>query len=316
MAYLFPVGNLYGSFLFTTTYFATCPTDIVQLPIASHTDPSEIASILKEFQANVIATVPTTLMFFVEYLKKNVKDFNFHQIKKIFFAGEPLFEDQRKRLKEIFPEVQIFSIGYASVDAGMLGYVDRTCQINEHKVFSEHTIIEIIDERNRVVVEEENQAGLIVVTNLYRKLMPIIRYPVGDRGMWVEKKGSPDRKFKLLGRSEEAASIGGVKFYVQAVRKLLGTYREELQIADFQLVTHHKDGRDSLVIKIASHLKDSQLKKYNKKIIDELIYLHPLYYEIIQEGGIDPLRIEWISPEELEINPRTGKLRRVSDKRN
>ncbi len=315
LANLFPVGNMYGSFIFTTRYIESCPTNVVQLPIASHVELSEIPQILQEFQANAIATVPTTLMNFAEHIKKNSPDFNFYQIKKIFFAGEPLFEDQRKRLKEIFPDAQVFSIGYASVDAGMLGYVDRTCTVHEHRVFSQHTVIEIIDEKTHEVIEKENQEGLIVVTNLYRKLMPIIRYPVGDRGMWVEKKGSPDRKFKLLGRSEEAACVGGVKFYVHDVRTLLEAYHERLQIVDFQLLTLHQSKRDCLVIKIASRLPSQKLHQHSQEIINELIRVRPLYTEIINEGGIEPLQIEWITPDQLETNPRTGKLRRVSDKR-
>lgn len=316
LANLFPAGNMYGSFLFVTRYLESCPKKVVHLPIASHVGLEELPEIFKEFKPNVLATVPTTLMHMAEFFQKNVKDFDFKQIKKVFFAGEPLFDDQRERLKEIFPNIQIFSIGYASVDAGMLGYVDQTCLPNEHRVFSEHTVIEIIDEKTLKPIEEENKEGIIVVTNLYRKLMPIIRYPVGDRGMWVESKGTLDRKFKLLGRSEEAASVGGIKFQVSHIRSMLAPYKEKLQIVDFQLISLHHNNKDRLVLKIASRLKEQQLTPHDQTIISELIRLYPLYHEIMKEGGIDPIQIEWIKAEQLEINRRTGKLRRVSDRRN
>ena len=44
----------------------------------------------------------------------------------ILFAGEPMQEDQRARMRRIFPDALIRSIGYASNDSGLLGYTDES----------------------------------------------------------------------------------------------------------------------------------------------------------------------------------------------
>ena len=56
-------------------------------------------------------------------------------------------------------------------------------------MFSEATVVEILDEETLEPVSKVWQEGLVVLTNLTRKLMPLLRYPVGDRGMWTEKLG-------------------------------------------------------------------------------------------------------------------------------
>lgn len=315
IANLFFGGSLYGAFVYTTRLLESCPLDLMQLPIAGHIGLSDAAEIMREFKANVIMSFPTTIMKFAEYVENNPSCLDSNQIEKIFFAGEPFFEDQKKRLKEIFPNSNIFSISYGSTDGGMLGYPDHTCNIDEFRIFGRHTILEIIDEKTHEVIDEENREGLIVITNLFLKLMPVIRYPVGDRGMWVEAKSSQDRKFKLLGRAENAACLGGIRFYVDDVRSVIDQYRENLKIYDFQMLSIHKEEKDCLILKIASPLSREQLHVYENEIISKMGNLYSLYREFLDLSTIHPLEIQWILPNELEVNKRTGKMRHIIDRR-
>jgi phenylacetate-CoA ligase len=306
---LFYVGQLYGSFLFINKSLEESPVGVLQLPVAGSTDIEETMRIIRDFKADTLAGVPTTIMNLAERMRRGPG------IKKILFGGEPFYKDQSERLRQIFPKARIHSIGYASTDAGMLGYCDRSCAPGEHRVFGRHTVLEILDEVTLRPIEEINREGLIVVTNLTRTLMPILRYPVGDRGAWVEGRGTPDRRFRLLGRSEEAARIGLVKLYVEDVRQALEKHRRVLAISDFQMVITHHERLDGLILRLASARPAATLRPHAAKIVSAIHRARPLYEQFVQEKKVHPISIEWVKAGSLEVNARSGKLRRVIDRR-
>ena len=311
---LFYVGQLYGSFLFINKSLEEAPVDVLQLPVAGSTDFEETTQIISDFKANVLAGVPTTIMNLAEYIRANKKADQIIGIKKILFGGEPAYPDQRERLQEIFPGVKILSIGYASTDAGLLGYVDKTCRPGEHRVFGYDTVVEILDEDTHQPMTEVKKEGLVVVTNLTRTLMPIIRYPAGDKGMWLEPKNKRDRKFMLMGRSEEAARIGLIKLYVQDVRDALKNFRDRLGITDFQLIVYHRERLDGLIVRIATQ-KGEKFSQEDKAVVAEIHKMRPLYEEFVLDSKVHPIEVQWVENHELEVNTRTGKMRRVIDKR-
>ncbi len=306
---LFYVGQLYGSFLFINKSFEECPVGVLQLPVSGSTELEETLRIIRDFRADTLAGVPTTILNLAERAPRKMR------IKKILFGGEPMYEDQRRRLRRIWPGVRIHSIGYASTDAGLLGYSDRSCGPGEHRSFGRDTILEIVDEVTGKPIAREGREGVIIVTNLTRTLMPIVRYPVGDRGLWVEPRGTKDRKFRLMGRSEEAARIGLVKLYVQDVREALERHRVRLGISDFQLIVIHRARRDGLIVRLASSRPRKKLSGSSPRIVADIHRARPLYDQFVREGKIHPIAIEWVGAGALEVNARSGKLRRVIDRR-
>jgi phenylacetate-CoA ligase len=40
-----------------------------------------------------------------------------------------------------------------------------------------------------------------------------------------------------------------------------------------------------------------------------------MFPDLLRQGLVHPLAVEWVGAAELEINPRTGKLKRVLDRR-
>jgi len=211
--------------------------------------------------------------------------------------------------------VKIASIGYASVDAGHLGFADEGCGHDEHRVFGEASVLEIMDEDTGEVIRETGRPGKIHITNLTRLLMPIIRYPAGDRAMWIEPETGINRKFMLLGRSDEAARIGPMTLYVKDIRDILGRFWETLGIVNFQMSIEHRDKRDSLVLRIVSSLQKASLQSCSAGIVAEICRQRPMYRDLVAGEKINPVVIEWIDEKDLIINPRTGKLRAVIDNR-
>lgn len=312
VANLFYVGQLYASFIFLSDTIERCPVDVTIFPISGSAPADFIVNTLKDFKINVVLCVPTTIMTLADYLHSNqIKGVD---IEKIYFGGETMYEDQRNHLKEVFPNVEIRSVGYASVDAGLLGFADDTCDFNEHRQFDQHHIIEIIDEESGKPIKEKGVKGKIYSTNLSRLLMPIIRYPVGDNGYWVEEEGSPNRKFKILGRSEEGARIGPITFYMEDLLHILKEFSHDFRFSNAQMLIQHFDHKDGLIIKLA--VEEIPVDEtLNQKIIAAIYKERHMFEDEIKKGKVHPVKIEWCHSNDLEINKRTGKLLQIIDKR-
>ncbi len=317
IANLFYVGELYASFIFIMKCIESAPESALQFPISGSTAPESVLRTVAEFDINVLAGLPTTIMNIAELYALNPSSYPGIRVEKIFYGGESMYEDQRHRLQSIFPGVKIHSIGYASVDAGLIGYADQTCHMDEHRVFGSASILEIVDEDTLEPIEEPGKAGKILLTNLIRSYMPIIRYPVGDRAIWVEpvSESNKDRKYLILGRSEEAARVGPVSVYYEDMRAFLNSLELDFQISAFQLLISHYELKDLLTLRIACGQKPAGDKELNKLISKKFGAEREMFAQAIEANKIHPLALEWIDGSELEINSRTGKLRRVIDRR-
>jgi phenylacetate-CoA ligase len=313
VADLFYAGQLYASFLFITYSLQWCPVDVLQLPISGAADFEFMAHTCEDFDINVLAGVPTTIIGLAEYMheqkRRNTK------IERIVFGGENMYDDQREFLAGVFPNAVVRSIGYASVDAGLLGYCDRTCGPTEHRCFGEHTIVEIVDEESGQPIEEAGRPGKIVVTNLTRLLMPIIRYPAGDRIAWTELPGARDRKFAILGRSEEGARVGPMTLYAEDVRGVLHGFHDRLEYSDFQLLVTHEAKLDRCTLCIACELAEGERPALAEEVRQAVYEARPMFADLLKQNLVHPLEVQLVHHDELVINPRTGKLRRIIDQR-
>ncbi len=317
VANLFYVGDLYSSFIFIKDSLQWIPVEskkILQFPIAGATDAKQILKTLEEFEINVIAGVPSAILTLFEYYEKAKMNYPKVKIEKVLFGGESLYPDQYEAFKKIFPNLKISSVGYASVDAGLLGYSDKSCSDGEHRVFDRANIIEIVDPDTNEVIVETNRVGRVLITNLTRKLMPIIRYPAGDLAMWIDTPETPYRKFKLQGRSDEAARLGTISVYFEDTRAMVMNTLKEISGLQFQMVLNHFNHKDELTFKIAGHGL-----KPDSKIVDRVVEAFkkekPVYADILGKNLIHPLRVEIVEMHQLDGNARTGKLKRVIDNR-
>jgi phenylacetate-CoA ligase len=317
VANLFYSGDLYASFLFIKDSLNAIPESkcrLAQFPIAGQTDHIQILKTIEEFNINVIVGVPSAILSMLEKYTVDKTKYPKIKIERILFGGESLYDDQRKTLMEIFPGIQISSIGCASVDGGLIGYSSKDCSNGEHRVFDGANIIEIVDPDTMRVITEKGVLGKVLLTNLTRKLMPIIRYPAGDMAMWVEDEGTPDRKFILQGRSEEAARLGTISVYFEDTREMIANALPDAQGIQFQLIVNHFDQKDEMIIKVGSInlLSNEQVVK---KVYDAFLKDKPTYNDILKKNLIHPLKIEYIAINQLEANTRTGKLKRIIDLR-
>jgi phenylacetate-CoA ligase len=313
VANLFYAGELYASFLFITKSLESARAQAMHFPVTGASDPALIAKTVSEFGIDTLAGVPTTLLAFAQYLAAYGQ--KLPSVRRILFGGESMYADQREIVRDAFPGAEISSIGYASVDAGLLGFADPSCGPEEHRVFDHETILEILDEETGAPIRESGRAGKVVLTNLTRKLMPVIRYPVGDRAMWVEPEGTPCRKFVLQGRSEEAARVGPVSLYYEDLRAVIAGLPEPTGVGAFQMELTHEQGRDRLTVRVAVADPRAVTEEQARGVVSAVYSARPTLQQAVEGKVVHPIRVEWVAPAALAINARTGKLRRVVDLR-
>lgn len=306
VANLFYAGELYASFVFIMKSIEAMQTPVIHFPLSGAAPFDQIVKSIEELGVNVLAGVPTTMMNFIAYLQEQKKKI---KIDKIFFGGEDLYDDQREKLKKFFGDIKISSIGYASVDGGHLGFVDSNCGPSVHYTFNKTSIMQIIDEESGEEITELHRPGKLIYTNLTRSLMPIIRYPVGDRAEWVGSE-----QFKLLGRSSEGARVGPVTVNRDDVHHILEKTPLNFLILGFQLRVTREEGLDLLTLVLGAS-DPIILQKSVSDLIEHFYSERPMFKELVDMKMICPLKIKVLPFSGLEKNARTGKLKLVIDLR-
>ncbi|KOU30942.1 AMP-dependent synthetase [Streptomyces sp. WM6372] len=317
VADLFYAGELYASFLFILDSLAHAPVANVRLPIGGGAPLESTLATIEDFAADVLAGTPTTLCRLAEHLTSAGRQLP--GVEFLFFGGEALFDDQRRLLSAAFPRATPRSLGYASVDGGLLGRPAAGAgeDTRTHRPFAPHTLVEILDETTGEPIREPGRPGRVVVTQLYRRLMPVIRYPAGDRAEWTDTEGGA---FRILGRAEEGVRVGPVSLYWQDVTDAVAEADTDCRVTGMQLVVRRWEGRDGLVLRLATPTaaagRDTAgLEVLAEEVVTGLNTARPLYPDSVDAGFVHPLRVEWARHRDLVVNSRSGKLVRVLDER-
>lgn len=308
VANLFYGGDLYASLLFITGSLASTPVPITQLPIGGATPVDAMAQTITELGATAVAGTVSTACRLAEYLTDTGRQLT--GVRLVMFGGEAFHDDRRPLLAAAFPNATIRSIGYASVDAGLLGRSLPGHDPRRHATFAADTILEIVDEHTGRPITQPGVAGKILVTNLTRRLMPVLRYPAGDRAEWIDQAGGT---FRLLGRSEEGVRVGPVALYYRDVHDLVSAVDGGGQVNGMQLLLRRRDGKDELTLRIAA--AGANLDELRAAIAHRLDSTRPTFADHVRLGVIHPLAVEWSATADLAVNPRSGKLMHVVDER-
>ena len=175
----------------------------------------EILSSFKRKKFDYINGYTSSIVFFAKFLKD--KNIVLNQIcpslKYCIVTSEMLFEDDKKLMGEVFGVPVINEYGASELD--LIAFTNNQ---NEFVVNSETLFVEILDENDLTV--PLGSSGRIVITSLYNKAHPTIRYDIGDIG--ILSTTSTYKKpilEKLIGRTNDMAklpsgkTVPGLTFY-------------------------------------------------------------------------------------------------------
>lgn len=122
-------------------------------------------------------------------------------LKVCMVTSEMLFEEDKILLEKQLGIPVVNEYGASELD--LIAFQNRA---EEWQVNSETLFVEILDDNNRIL--PYGQEGRIVITSLFNKAHPFIRYDIGDIGILDEKSTlqKPILK-KLIGRTNDVALL-------------------------------------------------------------------------------------------------------------
>jgi phenylacetate-CoA ligase len=152
-------------------------------------------------------------------------------LKVCISTSEMLFDDDRKLLEKWLGVPVVNEYGAAELDLLAMEHPSGDWLVN-----AETTFVEIVDDDGNVL--PYGREGRIIVTSLYNKAHPMIRYEVGDRGI-LDEKSTPQRAIlkKLTGRTNDVAILPsgkispGMTFY--SITKAL--FEDEGNVREFAI---------------------------------------------------------------------------------
>jgi phenylacetate-CoA ligase len=176
-----------------------------RFPIFDLSD-TELEKILLKFRHkkfDYINGYTSSIVLFAKFLKQKntiLKDIC-PSLKCCVVTSEMLFEDDKQLLEEYFGVPVINEYGASELDLIAFQNTKGEWQINSETLF-----VEILDDNNNVL--PHGKEGRIVITSLYNKAHPFIRYDIGDIGILAESSTfkKPILK-KLLGRTNDVAVL-------------------------------------------------------------------------------------------------------------
>lgn len=310
VANLFYGGELYASFLLWQDSLTAITADNVRLPMGGSASPDSVYTVLRDFQAQVTCSTPTTICRVAGHMLE--QGVQLPSVELVFFAGEPVFDDQRRLLAAAFPNAEICAAVYGSTDAGLIG---RPMRGPDQRMFlapDRDAILEIVDDTTGEPIREPGRSGRLLKTDLRRRLMPVLRYPVGDRAEWVDYERG---LFRLQGRHAEGVRVGPVSLYTEDFRRIVSEVDTDGAIIGHQLVQRRSGGRDSLLIRLAARPDYLGTEAFAEALLAELHASRPMIRQTVAAGMIEPVTVEWRRYNELEVNSRSGKLMPVIDER-
>lgn len=303
VANLFFSGDLYGSFLSLnrTLELLGCNS----FPFTNNAPVESVLHCLRTFEIETVIGLSSWVQAVLQEAMRSPEGI---RVRHVLYAGEHFHDKERQALEAGLGVERVTSIGYGAVDAGPMGYQCTHCEGTAHHLHADHVYLEILDPHTHIPVGP-GEVGEIVVTNLNRKLMPLIRYRIGDLGRWVEGPcgcGRTAPRFELLGRVEEAFRVGSASFQYRDVQAVV----EQLEFlhSSPQVVLSAQGSSDQVAIRAEQVGPEADTEALTARLRDGLIAHIPglaavsLSVEVVQPGG-------------LERVGRTGKIVRVLDSR-
>lgn len=216
---------------------------------------AEYVKILSKRKPKLLISYSSPLMYLAEHCKKH--DVRFPFLKSIISSSEQLFDFQKEFIEEVFG-VKVYN-RYGTREFGSIA--QECSEQNGLHINMERVFIEILDDNDQPC--KVGEKGQLVITDLDNKVMPLIRYKVGDFAAWAEDSECPcGRGLKRL-KYIEGRSFDVIK--TPNGQKISGTFWTLLlrfvskEISEFQVLQHEIDSITIKIVHPKSLLSEEEL---------------------------------------------------------
>jgi phenylacetate-coenzyme A ligase PaaK-like adenylate-forming protein len=303
VANVFIAGGMWSSFM--AVDHALAKLEAKTLPIGGLTNFEQTLVYLEQFHADFLVGLPTQILELARFAEsKNIKI----TVSNVLYAGEHLSEVAKRFIQRVFGVQYFGSAGYASVDAGPVGYQCAFVRPGEHHLFEDQVYMEIIE-------------GQGVVTSLIRRQMPVIRLKTGDLIEWTSSQGQickcgrSDRRFMLFGRSDSQFNIWGCRLFLQDVDAALADSGGSGAV--FQvLLDSDTNGVDQLSVHVESVALSQNKLQFEASFKDRFYALSRDLHGSHPRPWIEgKLKVVFMDAGGIERVQRTGKIKAIVDHR-
>jgi phenylacetate-CoA ligase len=260
---------------------------------------------LENHQGLVVEGFPTVLYMISQYIRSLKGKLHF---KAVFSTGEPLYQYMRESIEDAFG-AKVFDCYGMTECAGLI----LECEKGGHHVMLDYGYLEILRENGEQA--DIGEEGYMTWTGLINKVMPFIRYRIGDRGIWEHAKCPCGRPYPLVKPtitrdSDYLVTSSGRLLSPRAVNQVL---KDKVSFKACQFI---QEKTDEIVIRIvpdASGSVNREISEVRRElekmvgrgvVIGELIEKEPLRRG--SQGKI-PLIVSHIKPANLNIGKEPSK---------
>src|SRR6266699_4171764 len=200
-------------------------------------------------QATVLVCTPTYALRLADEARQRGLDMRDSAIRITVHAGEPgaSIPETRRRIQEAFAAKTFDHAGMTEMGAyGLECEAQSGLHINEDEF-----IAEVIDPETLDPVGD-GQKGELVLTNLGRVGMPLIRYRTGDLGVISRQPCACGRRWArlaggVLGRADDMITVRGVNVFPSAIENIV---RRHPEVVEFAIEVHRQREMHELHLKV------------------------------------------------------------------
>jgi len=261
---------------------------------------------MRDFQTTVVHITPSYLLHIHSRLGEDGIGRKDLALRKAFIGAEPHSENTRRKLQDLLQIDAYNSYGLSELNGPGVAF-ECVCKKDMH-LWEDAYIAEVIDPKTGEVLRE-GQEGELVLTNLVRRAMPILRYRTRDLA-FLHPEGcdcgrTHRRLSRILGRTDDMLIINGVNVFPSQIEEKIMTIPEVA--TNYQICVDKKGALDRLTVKV---------EIYPKLFLGDVAKLEALRDKIREELQasivIAPV-VELHEPGSLPVF--AGKAKRVVDER-
>ncbi len=251
------------------------------IPIGGGNTGKQI-QMMNDFQTTALHITPSYLLHIHSKLAQSGVTLEDLNLQRAFIGAEPHSEETRQKLEELFGIKCFNSYGLSEMNGPGVAF---ECEYRDGMhIWEDGFIPEIIDPETGDVLPD-GELGELVLTNLTRKAMPILRYRTRDLAHLYDgvcRCGRQHRRLsRIKGRTDDMMIINGVNVFPSQIEEVIMRIPEVG--TNYQIYLTKKGAIDQLTVKVEIYSKifsgeASQLDQIKKRIAEELrasIFIHP-----------------------------------------
>lgn len=282
--------NLYGTLIESASQLGA-----IAIPIPLYS-ANQTLRVIIDAKVTAIFSTPTVISSLITTLKQNGsdKDKLTPHLKKILLGGETMSINTKKYI-----ENSLSVKCYSRFGLTECGAIAVNCRTAKDKTVYHHLPDSSVLEIFSIIGEKHANEGELVLTNLWRKDYPFIRYRTGNRVRLIHKKckcGLKGQLFESLGRCDNTVRFYTKYIYPDECEMVL---QNNKRILDYQIELSEENSIEIMAIRIKTNATNIETITLN--IMDEFEKRFGLHPKVLFVPIINRTASQWKSKKFIDL---------------